>query len=117
MVAWRQLLCEIIAAGSRQRIVEVGSKKKKKGNKQPEVRQREWWRGGIVAAGSRQRKVEVATKNRTKVTINRRCRSVSGVAARTAGKRLLYTLGTRYPYLRQAVGPTPSSSTIVYYRF
>jgi len=49
------------------------------------VWQCEWWRDGIVIAGSRQRKVkvEVAAKNRKKVTINRRCGSVSGGVAAT----------------------------------
>jgi len=42
----------------------------KKGNKQLEVWQHEWWHDGIIVVGSRQCKVEVAAKKRKKVAIN-----------------------------------------------
>jgi len=48
------LPCDIGAAGRGQRKVE-GGKKKEKGNNQPEVWQREWWRGGTAVQHRRGR--------------------------------------------------------------
>ena len=51
MAAWWPLPCDIVMAGRGQRKVDGGNKKKK-GNNQLEVWQRDWWRGGHCHATS-----------------------------------------------------------------
>jgi len=84
VVAWWQLPCNIIMAGSSQQKVWKWWQKKKKGNNQLEEQQHEWWCGSIIAAGSRQCKAEVVAKKEKKETIKLRSGIVSGGMVATA---------------------------------